>query len=170
MAQARRGELHQDLTGLRCVELDLFDLIWDLELFDLLDLRLDRDRGRGRGRGLGPRARRALGRQQYTSVSTPFEAAREHLVHRSVVIPRGRRSHAKHLVTRLVRLAVEQRNHRAHCVVARVVRDVDALDPCGVYFGTTGGQVYASADAGDRWAPIVRDLPSVVSVEVQTLP
>jgi len=54
-----------------------------------------------------------------------------------------------------------------------VLRDamaVDALDPCGVYFGTTGGQVYASADGGDTWAPIVRDLPSVVSVEVQTLP
>src|SRR6267142_1646002 len=54
-----------------------------------------------------------------------------------------------------------------------VLRDamaVDSLDPCGVYFGTTGGQVYASANAGDRWAPIVRDLPSVVSVEVQTLP
>jgi len=54
-----------------------------------------------------------------------------------------------------------------------VLRDamaVDALDPCGVYFGTTGGQVYASANAGDSWTPIVRDLPSVVSVEVQTLP
>ena len=54
-----------------------------------------------------------------------------------------------------------------------VLRDamaVDALDPCGVYFGTTGGQVYVSADAGDHWAPIVRDLPAVVSVEVQTLP
>jgi photosystem II stability/assembly factor-like uncharacterized protein len=54
-----------------------------------------------------------------------------------------------------------------------VLRDamaVDALDPCGVYFGTTGGQVYVSASAGDSWAPIVRDLPSVVSVEVQTLP
>ena len=37
------------------------------------------------------------------------------------------------------------------------------------YFGTTGGQVYASADAGDNWAPIVRDLPAVLSVEVQTL-
>ena len=46
---------------------------------------------------------------------------------------------------------------------------VDALDPCGVYFGTSGGQVYASADAGDSWAPIVRDLPTVLSVEVQTL-
>jgi photosystem II stability/assembly factor-like uncharacterized protein len=54
-----------------------------------------------------------------------------------------------------------------------VLRDamaVDGLDACGVYFGTTGGQVYASADAGDSWAPIVRDLPAVVSVEVQTLP
>jgi hypothetical protein len=54
-----------------------------------------------------------------------------------------------------------------------VLRDamaVDQLDPCGVYFGTTGGQVYASADAGDAWSPIVRDLPAVLSVEVQTLP
>ncbi|HEV2177176.1 MAG TPA: exo-alpha-sialidase [Terriglobia bacterium] len=54
-----------------------------------------------------------------------------------------------------------------------VLRDamaVDSLDSCGVYFGTTGGQVYASADAGDSWAPIVRDLPGVLSVEVQTLP
>ena len=54
-----------------------------------------------------------------------------------------------------------------------VLRDamaVDWLDSCGVYFGTTGGQVYASADAGDTWAPIVRDLPAVLSVEVQTLP
>ena len=43
-----------------------------------------------------------------------------------------------------------------------VLRDamaVDSLDKCGVYFGTSGGQVYASADAGDSWAPIVRDLP-----------
>jgi photosystem II stability/assembly factor-like uncharacterized protein len=53
-----------------------------------------------------------------------------------------------------------------------VLRDamaVDTLDECGVYFGTTGGQVYASADAGDSWRPIVRDLPAVLSVEVQTL-
>ena len=53
-----------------------------------------------------------------------------------------------------------------------VLRDamaMDSLDRCGVYFGTTGGQVYASADAGDHWIPIVRDLPAVLSVEVQTL-
>jgi len=58
-----------------------------------------------------------------------------------------------------------------NCYV-NVLRDamaVDQLDSCGVYFGTTGGQVYASADAGDNWSPIVRDLPAVLSVEVQTL-
>ncbi len=59
-----------------------------------------------------------------------------------------------------------------NCYV-NVLRDamaIDSLDECGVYFGTTGGQVYASADSGDHWTPIVRDLPPVVSVEVQTLP
>jgi photosystem II stability/assembly factor-like uncharacterized protein len=54
--------------------------------------------------------------------------------------------------------------------ILRSALAVDSLDPCGVYFGTTGGQVYASADSGDSWAPIVRDLPAVLSVEVQTLP
>ena len=61
---------------------------------------------------------------------------------------------------------------QSDCYV-NVLRDamaVDSLDSCGVYFGTTGGQVYASADAGDTWAPIVRNLPAVLSVEVQTLP
>jgi len=60
---------------------------------------------------------------------------------------------------------------QSDCYV-NVLRDamaVDSLDKCGLYFGTTGGQVYASADAGDSWAPIVRDLPAVLSVEVQTL-
>ena len=60
---------------------------------------------------------------------------------------------------------------QANCYV-NVLRDamsVDQLDSCGVYFGTTGGQVYLSADAGDNWSPIVRDLPPVLSVEVQTL-
>ncbi len=54
-----------------------------------------------------------------------------------------------------------------------VLRDamaVDSLDSCGVYFGTTGGQVYCSPDGGDHWEAIVRDLPAVLSVEVQTLP
>jgi BNR/Asp-box repeat protein len=60
---------------------------------------------------------------------------------------------------------------QSNCYV-NVLRDamaVDSLDSCGVYFGTTGGQVYGSPDGGDTWAPIVRDLPPVLSVEVQTL-
>jgi photosystem II stability/assembly factor-like uncharacterized protein len=60
---------------------------------------------------------------------------------------------------------------QSHCYVD-VLRDamaVDGLDQCGIYFGTTGGQVYASRDAGDTWEAIVRDLPAVLSVEVQTL-
>jgi len=58
-----------------------------------------------------------------------------------------------------------------NCYV-NVLRDamaVDTLDQCGIYFGTSGGQVYCSPDAGDSWSPIVRDLPGVLSVEVQTL-
>ncbi|HEV3339867.1 MAG TPA: exo-alpha-sialidase [Pirellulales bacterium] len=54
--------------------------------------------------------------------------------------------------------------------VLRDAMSVDSLDSCGIYFGTTGGQVYASADAGESWRPIVRDLPAVYSVEAQTLP
>jgi photosystem II stability/assembly factor-like uncharacterized protein len=60
---------------------------------------------------------------------------------------------------------------QSDCYV-NVLRDamaIDSLDTCGVYFGTTGGQVYCSPDAGDTWKPIVRDLPAVLSVEVQTL-
>jgi len=53
--------------------------------------------------------------------------------------------------------------------VLRDAMSVDTCDDCGVYFGTTGGQVYCSADSGDSWAPIVRDLPAVLSVEAQTI-
>jgi hypothetical protein len=61
---------------------------------------------------------------------------------------------------------------QSDCYV-NILRDamaVDELDSCGIYFGTTGGQVYASADAGDSWNAIAHDLPAVYSVEVQTLP
>jgi photosystem II stability/assembly factor-like uncharacterized protein len=61
---------------------------------------------------------------------------------------------------------------QSHCYVniLRSAMAVDSLESCGIYFGTTGGQVYASADSGDTWKPIVRDLPAVMSVEVQVLP
>ena len=58
-----------------------------------------------------------------------------------------------------------------NCYV-NVLRDamaVDTLDDCGIYFGTSGGQVYVSPDGGDNWQAIVHDLPGVLSVEVQTL-
>ena len=61
---------------------------------------------------------------------------------------------------------------QSDCYV-NVLRDatcVDALNPCGLYFGTTGGQIYCSPDGGDHWTTVVRDLPAVLSVEVQTLP
>jgi photosystem II stability/assembly factor-like uncharacterized protein len=61
---------------------------------------------------------------------------------------------------------------QANCYV-NVLRDamaVDSLDSCGIYFGTTGGQVYVSPDGGDTWQAIVHDLPAVLSVEAQTLP
>ncbi len=54
--------------------------------------------------------------------------------------------------------------------VLREAMAVDTLDECGIYFGTSGGQVYGSADSGDSWSAIVRDLPPVLSVEAQTLP
>ena len=60
---------------------------------------------------------------------------------------------------------------QANCYV-NVLRDamaVDTLDKCGIYFGTSGGQVYCSNDTGDSWQAIVHDLPAVLSVEVQTI-
>jgi photosystem II stability/assembly factor-like uncharacterized protein len=60
---------------------------------------------------------------------------------------------------------------QSNCYV-NVLRDamtVDTLDDCGVYFGTTGGQVYVSSDGGDNWEAAVRDLPAVLSVEAQVL-
>jgi photosystem II stability/assembly factor-like uncharacterized protein len=54
--------------------------------------------------------------------------------------------------------------------VLRDAMSADSLEPCGVYFGTTGGQVYGSADNGDTWKPLVRDFPAVLSIEAQTLP
>jgi photosystem II stability/assembly factor-like uncharacterized protein len=61
---------------------------------------------------------------------------------------------------------------QSNCYV-NVLRDamaVDTLDTCGIYFGTTGGQIYCSPDAGDTWTAITHDLPPVLSIEVQTLP
>ncbi len=58
-----------------------------------------------------------------------------------------------------------------NCYV-NVLRDamaIDTLDDCGIYFGTTGGQIYCSPDSGDNWITVAANLPAVLSVEVQTL-
>jgi hypothetical protein len=59
--------------------------------------------------------------------------------------------------------------HNCYVDVLREAMSVDSLDPCGLYFGTTGGQLYASPNSGDNWTAIARNLPPVLSVEVQTL-
>ena len=41
----------------------------------------------------------------------------------------------------------------------------DGREPCGVYFGTTSGSVFASADEGESWTCIARHLPAITSVE-----
>jgi hypothetical protein len=54
--------------------------------------------------------------------------------------------------------------------VLRSALAIDELEECGVYFGTTGGQLYFSRDAGDQFEAIPTTFPSIYSVEVQTLP
>lgn len=54
--------------------------------------------------------------------------------------------------------------------VMRQAMDSDALDPCGVYFGTTNGKVYYSRDAGDTWNALAETLPRINSVSVAVLP
>jgi photosystem II stability/assembly factor-like uncharacterized protein len=49
--------------------------------------------------------------------------------------------------------------------VLRQAMATDQLEPAGVYFGTTSGTLYASADEGDSWTCIAQHLPSISSVE-----
>ena len=95
----------------------------------------------------------------------PIKSDGEHYVHEGKL--RVYRSHTGGNEWEALTKGLPQKD----CYV-NVLRDamaVDTLDKCGIYFGTTGGQVYCSPDAGDSWNPIVRDLPAVLSVEVQTL-
>ena len=75
---------------------------------------------------------------------------------------------------KVLRLALDRNDiDRLWLVGVNVLRGamgVDSLDECGIYFGTTGGEVYASSDAGDSWTLIAQRLPPILSVEVQTLP
>ena len=52
----------------------------------------------------------------------------------------------------------------AYVSVLRQAMDADRLDPCGVYFGTAGGTVFASADEGATWDAAAEYLPPIYSV------
>ncbi len=52
-----------------------------------------------------------------------------------------------------------------YVTVLREAMDIDSRDPCGVYFGTSGGQLFASADAGETWEELASYLPRVLSVK-----
>ena len=43
---------------------------------------------------------------------------------------------------------------------------IDSYDEPGVYFGTSTGQLFASADEGESWSEIASYLPGITSVEV----
>jgi photosystem II stability/assembly factor-like uncharacterized protein len=62
-----------------------------------------------------------------------------------------------------MRNGLPQRN--AFFGVLRQAMATDRLDPAGVYFGTNGGTLFASADEGESWEPIAEHLPVISSVE-----
>jgi photosystem II stability/assembly factor-like uncharacterized protein len=55
---------------------------------------------------------------------------------------------------------------RGWLTVKRQAMTTDAADPVGIYFGTTGGEVWASDDEGESWRCIAAHLPEIFSVEV----
>ena len=52
-----------------------------------------------------------------------------------------------------------------YVTVLREAMDTDLREPCGVYFGTSGGHLFASADAGGKWQEVVSYLPRILSVK-----
>ena len=58
---------------------------------------------------------------------------------------------------------------RGWFTVKRQAMTVDDGDPVGVYFGTTSGEVWGSADEGDSWQSIAQHLPEIYSVEVGSI-
>ena len=54
---------------------------------------------------------------------------------------------------------------RAWWTIKRQAATVDHGEPVGVYFGTTSGELWASRDEGASWAPIIRHLPEIYSLE-----
>src|SRR5215211_6373595 len=57
----------------------------------------------------------------------------------------------------------------AHVGVLREGMAIDSYDEPGLYFGTSTGQVFGSADEGESWTEIASYLPGIASVEVAVL-
>jgi photosystem II stability/assembly factor-like uncharacterized protein len=64
------------------------------------------------------------------------------------------------------RLAAGLPARDAWLTVKRQAMATDAHTPVGLYFGTTGGEIWASRNEGARWSCIVRHLPEIYAVEV----
>jgi hypothetical protein len=58
---------------------------------------------------------------------------------------------------------------RSYDPVLRDALATDGRDPAGVYFGTRGGKVFASKDAGSSWKMIADGLPSVTCVRAAVI-
>lgn len=67
------------------------------------------------------------------------------------------------------RLADGLPQENAHVGVLREGMAIDTHDEPGVYFGTSTGQLFASADEGQSWSEIASYLPAIASVEVAVL-
>jgi len=59
--------------------------------------------------------------------------------------------------------------HDAYDTVLRDALAADGHDPAGIYFGTRGGKLYGSADAGESWTEIAADLPPIVCVKAAVI-
>ena len=57
----------------------------------------------------------------------------------------------------------------AYFGVLRQAMATDRLEPAGVYFGTSGGQLFVSPDEGESWRSPARHLPAILSVETLAL-
>ena len=63
------------------------------------------------------------------------------------------------------RLDVGLPRNQGWFTVKRQAMGADARDPLGLYFGTTGGDIWASTNEGAKWACIARHLPEIYAVE-----
>jgi photosystem II stability/assembly factor-like uncharacterized protein len=57
----------------------------------------------------------------------------------------------------------------AYVTILREAIDSDGLEPCGVYFGTSSGHLFASRDAGESWTIVAGFLPRVLSLHAVVL-